>query len=455
MRACPLCGETYQDFIEFCFRDGEVLVGAAEAGARAGVAGAAASSAQPSAASTAATPVPRAPRRTLLQRKGAPTYGAPDGSMPDLANREDDVSGTPVPAHDTDEDDAPLPPSAVETAPIPRPQRKVDPAVTAPIPIPERVQQDREAAERAAAAQAAASPPSQPRQQLVNTTPKAVTFAGEVVEPESSTMLFAGLGALAVGGLMIVLGIGGMFWFSGMFGADDHLADAGRIVEPAPPPAPPPPLPPPAAPVQPTEVQPAGLPPEPIPAPTEPAPVVPAPEPPAPTEPRPAPAPVEPARPRPQPQPRPDPAPVAIAAQRVRFTSKPTGATVDVAGQTQTTPFEVELGPGNHRWAAQQRNRKPREDVLAIDAPTAEVRVVDVSLAAETRSCFLTATNNVAEVRIEGSTYVAMATVEVPVGFHNVTATLANGETARGTLEVPPAPAKCVLAVQIKDVSIP
>jgi hypothetical protein len=486
MKVCPHCGETYQDYIDFCFLDGEVLAMSAAGVGAGGLAPGAdasvgprrtapASGAEPSAASMAATPVPRGPRRTFLPGKqgqqgnqgayGAPTpvpsdNGAANGLNNELNAPELRDTRTPVPV-DTDDDPEPPPQSLIETAPILRPQRPGTNPSTAPTPLSPPTHDERvpEVA-RDPAPRAPVTPP--PVRQLVNTTPKAVAFAGEVVEPESSTMLFAGIGALAVGTTLIVLSIGAVFWASSMFGDDGAVADAGRVEQPVPAPPPPEPQPDPVQPatvepgsVEPGSVQPGSVEepgPAPAPAPTPDPDPVPAPDP-APG-PRPAPQ-VVPGRPRPAPV-EPAPAPVATE-QRLKFVSSPPGAKVEVAGETHETPFDLVLGPGDHRWWAQQKNRKSKESSLRIETVTDDVRVVDVSLAPETRGCFLLGENDVAEIRFDSYVLQTIATVELPIGHHNVTATLNNGATARGTIDVAPpnvAP-KCNVIVNLNTVSVP
>jgi hypothetical protein len=486
MKACPTCGDTYQDFVDFCFKDGEVLAAASEVAVAQSLApgmeastGPRRTSAEPSAASMMATPVPRGPRRSLIRNEPAsPTYGAPRSSP---ANREDDEAPdnrTPVPASGDDDDDGEplMPQSLVETAPILRPQRKsAADNVTAPIPIPARGADQRtgelRAPSNAGAADAARSdgqtaegnraPAAAPQfRQLINTTPKEKTFVGEVVEPESPTMLLLGAMAALVGVLFIV-GTGAFLLYVWVGGDEGEVvADAGQIAEPAPVvPVAPEPVAPiavvPEPPVPAPEVVPANVQPEP--APVVPDPVAPAPAPvvpaPAPGRPDPQPAPQRPVPPRPAP-----PAPEVVAVQHLKFVSKPSGASVDVAGAVRQTPFELDLGPGTHRWSAQQKNRKPRESSVVIETPTADPLTVDVSLPAETRSCLLTSANDVVEVYVDGQTIMTLLTSELPVGVHNVTAKLSSGATARGVLEVPSlavVPERCVTNVQVSTVSTP
>jgi hypothetical protein len=160
MKVCPHCGETYQDYIDFCFLDGEVLAMSAAGVGAGGLAPGAdasvgprrtapASGAEPSAASMAATPVPRGPRRTFLPGKqgqqgnqgayGAPTpvpsdNGAANGLNNELNAPELRDTRTPVPV-DTDDDPEPPPQSLIETAPILRPQRPGTNPSTAPTPL--------------------------------------------------------------------------------------------------------------------------------------------------------------------------------------------------------------------------------------------------------------------------------------------------------------------------------
>lgn len=462
MKACPHCGDTYQDFIEFCFQDGEVLVAAA---AGLGLPGTAAgsTSAGPSAASLAATPIPRPRRQGESPHPGGP--GAGVGGVPE-ANREGD--GPP------DDEDAPLPPSAIDTAPIPRPQRLHGEGVrlaNAPTIPPELASPSVDPANGGliggglvsgapadGARPGAAPPPAAQgaRAQLLNTTPKPAAVAGEVVEPESSTILVAGVSALVGGAALILLGAGGMFWFSGMFGTSEvPLADAGAaVVEPVPVASPAPA----ASPVAPSEVDAAALDPaavEPVPdAPVEaaPAPVEPAPANVAPqVAPKISPAPTA----APEPGRTPPPAPAAPAVQRLRFVSTPSGVEVDVAGSIQKTPFELELGPGSHRWFAQAKNRKSKESVVEVASPSKETQVVDVSLAAETRECLLMGDNNVADIRIEGRVIEALTTDVLPVGVHPVKVTLASGDAASGTIEVPPpSSGQCRVSVSLNQVEV-
>lgn len=211
MKVCPHCGETYQEFIDFCFVDGEVLALASQAAAvdsvAPGVEGVPVSRRTAAAVDPAATPVPRSSRRSMLNRGGTPSYGAPTTEAPDPA-------GTPVPAPNAADDDDPEPPpqSLIETAPILRPQRPTSAASAAPTPLSAPTAEERAGQGAvptpAPLQEAQRPPPPAPVKQLINTTPKAVTFAGEVVEPESSTMLFAGIGALGVGVLLLFLGVG-------------------------------------------------------------------------------------------------------------------------------------------------------------------------------------------------------------------------------------------------------
>ena len=208
---------------------------------------------------------------------------------------------------------------------------------------------------------------------------------------------------------------------------------------------------------EPAPVPPEPGPPEPglpAPAPVLPAPVERAPVPGTAPRPLPGPAPI---RPAPGPRPSPGPAPVALQIQKVRFESSPAGASIEVAGATHTTPFEIDLGPGDHRWAAQQKNRKPLEGHVVIDSPTAEVRVESVKLEPEVhKNCVVTPENNVAEARFAGLELYPPQTTDLPIGTWTVAVVLASGDKATGRIEVPPAsaPGRCVLTVQVGNVQV-
>lgn len=389
MKVCEACGDSYRDHVEFCFNDGEVLVLAEALGSRrtveldldapplpsrAHLAEGGAPEATPATSANAgpwpamsATPVPRANRRSLL-RPTAPTY-TPPAPTPVPANNVPEPVGELRPPSEVDALRetpalAPVaprpPPSEVDTAPLPRPQR--EPPSTPP---------ETPGLRRAAGPVRSVPPTPTP-------VPRAATLEVEALEEPNDTrgMLMAGVAA-AVLGLCFVLGSGLVIFYmgwSGLLPRDPVGAMASH------PPSPviqvPRPLPPPVAPavepdgpVEPAPIEPAAVQPdvvpEPVPsaepAPTEappPAPVAPAPEP-APEPPRPPrPAPrgdgvavVEPPAPSPAPVP-PPPAPVAPAKVPVKFQSDPAGAEVWVDGTlvVEATPGAAELQPGPRRY---------------------------------------------------------------------------------------------------------
>ncbi|MCA9495081.1 MAG: PEGA domain-containing protein [Myxococcales bacterium] len=353
MKVCSTCGESYQDYVDFCFNDGEVLVeaetGAVSPSLTPGMEFAPTRRRQqPSPESLLATPVPR--ERSQLG---------------------DNRAATPVPLQD-EEDDEGIGPSAESLA------------MTQPIDLPN-------GGRPAAASGGDATAPMQRPQGAspTNAPPtsgpliRATTFESEVEEPESSRILLFGVAAALFGVFLLVsAGVVLVGTTSGMFGGEVAGNDPVPLptptpTQPTPPPVSsvqpmvaPPPVPEPVVepdPVTPDPVEPAPVAPvavAPVPEPVAPAPVVPAPAAPTPT---PAPVPVapvpQPVRPTPQPAPptpvAPDPvAVVEVQKVDVSVRSEPSGASVFVGGSMvlAATPGTIQLDPGDHVLEARLKN---------------------------------------------------------------------------------------------------
>jgi hypothetical protein len=127
MKVCSACGDTYQDFVDFCFRDGEVLE-AAGAGVESSAEGADGAPSQPVRLppSVVATPVPRGQRRP-------PTS---PGSRPSPEPSPQEAAADPGAELDREEDE-PSAASLERTQPIEirrQPLKAPPPAPPAPAP---------------------------------------------------------------------------------------------------------------------------------------------------------------------------------------------------------------------------------------------------------------------------------------------------------------------------------
>ena len=128
MKVCNRCGETYKEHIDFCFVDGDVLVGQGDAmdvplpAAMRATGG--------TAPVRSGTPVPKANERSLIQSGAPAAYTAPDAS--NTPSDEAEAAETVVPdtkATPDEESDA--------AAPIVAPQAQVEaPNTDTPPPVP-------------------------------------------------------------------------------------------------------------------------------------------------------------------------------------------------------------------------------------------------------------------------------------------------------------------------------
>lgn len=369
MKVCTVCGDTYLDHIDFCFNDGEVLVGQASAldvpepgHVAAQPQGPQIQPVPPTQPARSATPTPRA-KRSLINRPSAvpapAAYGAPpsDPGAPDAIPSHPTLipTGGLSSPDDVDEDEeAPQGQSAfsqADTMPIPR--RKQQPK-TAPAPRP-------------------APPPPVVQQDL---------FEDDLDDGPNKVLLAAvfavAMALLVGGGAMILIGFGLLNTGSLTMADGAHkvvpATPEGSDIATAPDPAPS------------TEVDPEDTEPTPVDAEDEPAdvedegalpdapdePDIPeeAVQPPPAPEPAPkqvaavaAPKPAPQAAVAPKPAPpavAPKPAPVEPAKSAVRVRSTPSGATAKINGhEVGMTPVNVELPVGSHEVVLELSGHKP------------------------------------------------------------------------------------------------
>ncbi|MCB9686918.1 MAG: hypothetical protein H6735_17900 [Alphaproteobacteria bacterium] len=441
MKVCSTCGETYQDYVDFCFNDGEVLVeaesGAVSPSLMPGMELAPTRRRQqPSPESLLATPVPR--ERSQLGD-----------------NRATDPGATPVPIDD--EDDDALGPSAASLA------------MTQPIDLPNGGRMP-----VAPIAGDDTTPLQRPQGRSPTSVPptsgpliRATTFESEVEEPESSRILLFGVAAALFGVfLLISAGVVLVGTTSGMFGTDEVAGnDPVPLPTPTPTPAPPPPHPvepmvaaptPVPDPVTPDPVPPTPQPePEPVApvavAPVPPTPVVPAPVPPTPTPvptpTAPVPQPTRPTPPTPTPTPAPvEPDPVAmveVTKVDVAVKSEPSGAAVFSGGAMvlPATPGTIQLDPGDHVLEARLKNHVVSRQSVHVEA----------GVPASAR--FVLEPEQLVNVMLfwEGSGYPTSATVDgvvlgcpipctpqLTAGSHVVEVFMKDGTSFRQSFDVPP-----------------
>ncbi len=395
MKVCSTCGDTYQDYVDFCFNDGEVLVEAEV--------GAVGSSAEPRRATPApsmmATPVPRDHRRSP-PRPGRPTEPQRGPNVP--AHGHVSSSAVTVPDDDGEEEAGPSAASLAMTQPI-------------EIAGSPRGASGAHAGSGGSPGKWPASDASHPRPQsgqARGAAAPAPTFESELDEPDNSRLLLFGIAA-ALFGVFLLVAAGAVVvgTTTGMFGSGPSDTDVAVAEPPLPAPLPRDPLPslvepepiPAPEPVE-AAPQPAPVAPTPAPAPAPVAPVAPAPvvgepeiPPPAP-EPVPLPRPVvTQLRPAPAPGPRPvapvaAPAPVvaAVARQPVSLATDPPGAAVYLGGSKvlAATPGTIELEPGTYTLEARLANHRSSTAAVTVGegpvtasfAPLAPVPMVRVTV---------------------------------------------------------------------------
>lgn len=363
MKLCPHCGETYADFVDFCFGDGSVLTLEAVASIPEEPDSFDAppppkmlqGSQQRASYTRSATPVPRArrPGRSLIASGGA-DYTPP----------------------------------TVETAP-PEPERSATPATAPVAPADpgmrygdddELVGDDAEAAfgpvdgfdEESWEQEAKSGYTPSASEVAISKADLAAARAAEVDEDADEESSGAAILAVAVLGFFAVVLVAAVavFTLSTFFIENGEETDGVALVDPV---APQPVVVEPIEPSVPEPIEPEPVAPEPV-EPTEPEPVEPEPIEPEPVEPEPiaqVPQPVVTPQPAVTPKPvvtgpkpvpvRPDPAP-AGALVSVNFVSTPSAALLTVDGRAvATTPFNQKLTPGPHTIRITKDGFEPHE----------------------------------------------------------------------------------------------
>lgn len=409
MKICAVCSETYADFVDFCFNDGEVLV--AHVAAMADDGDDALDAPMPRGVAMpptrSATPVAQKRRggRSLITRPGAGGYSPPTG-----AENQGDPEDVPVVASSAAAATPESSPTA-EPQQVPSPNRddqsdlglsdgqsrppepKTGPTVVKAPPATGVM--ERPKSEPPVAPVPVSTNNPAPQKSLFEAPtlvfdesefpPAAASAKTEESGGTSNLVLLAGVGVV----LLLLLGVGGAaLVLTGVIATTsvtDNSGKDGTAVPPTPVPvAAPTPVPAPLPEPEPDVTEAVAVQPVPEPAP-EPEPVaapvpVPAPSPvPAPTPdpaptPKPVPAPVQIPTPKPVPAPVPvKPAPAATAA--VRFSSTPSnGARVLVDGAEKgRTPLKLELAPGSYTIRSELQGFDPITQNVNVTADGASV----------------------------------------------------------------------------------
>lgn len=441
MKTCPVCGTSYDARVDFCFRDGEVLVdGPASAGSPAQAPEDEFDRPLPS----ADLPVAPPPNTQVPSAADLPqprfVSSAADLPEPAFLNREtvEETAPFPTPAPSApprapipDDETLPMPldgagiasPVADEPAPVlppPPPPPVAEPAPAPPAPAPEPEPEPFiPPVDSGFSPSPAPLPPIQPEPELDD-------WAGQ--EPEKEEERGGAPWALIGVAALLLLGIGGFFvWKSGQ-GATPEPGPVVADLDPATQVEPEPRTP------NPKPVKPKAQPdPEPVPEPEVDAnPSGPAPQPDArpPSEPTaPAVTSVEPTRTDPAAQPwdAPDPADTPQTGT-LKLKTTPAGATLFVDGaRVGAGPLDFTTTQGRHKVRAEAQGYKPQEIMISLNGESAAANLI-LQRDVQTQQVMLYGPADAKSVKVAGQTINALpATISLPVGRHVFTVTQADG----------------------------
>lgn len=435
MKTCPVCGTSYDARVDFCFRDGEVLIDAPAAGLP-GTSSAPAHTEDEFDRPLPDVDVPRAvapppppPSATDLPQ---PRFMSSAADLPEPAflQRETVAETAPFPTSPTPAPRAPIPDD--ETLPMPLDGGVISPPVALkPVPAPEPPSTPQVAAfvppmEPAFEPEPAPLPPVLPAPE-----PELDAWATPEPPPRMDEEEDRGGPPWAIIALvaLLLIGVGGFFvWRSSQTDpGGPPIADAGpELADPV------------DANPQPPNSDPVVVPdpvPEPVIAevdPVEPDPVVE----PAVQDPEPVVASVR------QPNPTPDPDPQTEATQpwdtpepadtpqngTIKINSVPAGATLFLDGKrVGTAPYTAETTQGRHKVRAEAEGYKTVEIMVSLNGDLANANLT-LQRDVKTQQVMLYGPAGAKSVRVAGQTINALpATISLPLGKHVFTVTQADG----------------------------
>ncbi len=442
MKTCPVCGTSYDARVDFCFRDGEVLIDAPAAGL-------------PGASSTpahtedefdrplpdvdiprAAAPPPPPPSAADLPQ---PRFMSSAADLPEPAflQRETVAETAPFPTTPTPAPRAPIPDD--ETLPMPLDGGVITPPVAlnpvAPLPPQPRVESAPELAAFVPPTEPAFEPEPAPLPPVLPPPePELDAWAAPEPPPRMDEEEDRGGPPWAIIGLvaLLLIGVGGYFaWRSSQTDpGGPPIADAGpELGEPIQGD----PTPPVAAPVVKPDPEPIVAEADPVePDPSEPDPVV---EPVQ--DPEPAVASVR-ANPEPTrvPDPQTEPAQPWDAPEpadtpqngTIKINSSPAGATLFLDGKrVGTAPYAAETTQGRHKVRAEAEGYKSVEIMVSLNGELANANLT-LQRDVKTQQVMLYGPAGAKSVRVAGQTINALpATISLPLGRHVFTVTQADG----------------------------
>ena len=457
MKTCPVCGTTYDTRVDFCFRDGEVLIDAPATGLPG------AKAANPTGEDEFDRPLPdtelpRAapPRPPVPSAADLPqprfVSSATDLPEPAFLQRETVAETAPFPTTPSPAPRAPIPDD--ETLPMPLEGGVLAPPVApdpVPLPVPETLPEPVPlvSKEPDTPEVAAFVPPAEPAFKPtpaplppVQPAPEPELDAWATPEPPPRADEDEGGGGLPWGPIglvaLLLFGVGGFFvWRSLQTDpGPGPLADAGPALEDPAIQAP--------AQTEPENTEPERPTPEAAPDP-DPEPVVAEVEPelnplPEPTDPQPAVAsvrnpggePREPSTapattPAAQPWDTPEPADTPQNGT-IKINSVPAGATLFLDGKrVGTAPYSGETTQGRHKVRAEAEGYKPVEIMVSLNGELANANLT-LQRDVQTQQVMLYGPAGAKSVRVAGQTINALpATISLPLGRHVFTVTQADG----------------------------